>query len=268
MRNFPLSISRFGLLAVFFFAILVAVNVTKINGSTVWKYTNLASLATAIAPTDAMLRFNIGNYYFGGGAYDIGKAEKYLLQASGIDQSLPGLHYQLARIYFINGNFYKALEEINKEIELYPDFKRSHYVRGLIHGYTYMFPEAESDFKEFLKWKPNSWAGNNDLAWIFFQQGKYAETRDVALAGLAIAPDNVWLLNSLGLALLNTNDKNGAREAFEKALVVIESMSEKDWGVAYPGNDPKIYGKGFSKMKESIEQNLSLLDTVHNDNPK
>ncbi|MDP2655313.1 MAG: tetratricopeptide repeat protein, partial [bacterium] len=116
------------------------------------------------------------------------------------------------------------------------------------------------DFKEFLKWKPDSWAGHNDLAWIYFQEGKYKEARDTALSGLAIAPNNPWLLNSLGVALLNIGDKTGAKDAFTKALEILKTMNEESWGSAYPGNDPMIYGEGFTQMRESIEANLKLLD--------
>ncbi len=215
-----------------------------------------------LAPPNAQALFERGNYYYGGGAYDTAKAEKYFRAALALDPMLQGPHYQLARIYFVQGDFYTAENEINKELDLHPDFKRSYYVRGLIYGYSGRLAEAEADFKQFLKWMPDSWAGNNDLAWIYFQEGKYAEAHDTARVGLTIAPENPWLLNALGVALLNLDDKKGAKEAFTKALAVIGSMNEKDWGVAYPGNDPSIYGEGFSKMKVSIQQNLQLLAAV------
>ncbi len=233
-------------------------------GAFVWSNTRLAPIATTLAPRDAALRFEIGNYYFGGGAYDTTKAESYYRKALELDPNLQGPHYQLARIYFVQGDFYTAETEINKEMELHPDYKRSHYVRGLIYGYSGRLAEAGAEFKQFLKWKPDSWAGNNDLAWIYFQEGKYAEARDTARVGLTIAPENPWLLNALGVALLNLDDKNGAKEAFTKALAVLGSMSEQDWGKAYPGNSPEIYDDGLAKMKESIEQNLKLLNAVHN----
>ncbi len=242
----------------------VAVAATPERGMFVWSNTRLAPLATLISPRDAGLRFTIGNYYYGGGAYDTKKAETYFRKALELNPLLQGPHYQLARIYFVQGDFYTAETEINKELELHPDFKRSHYVRGLIYGYSGRLAEARAEFKQFLKWKPDSWAGNNDLAWIYFQEGKYAEARDTARVGLTIAPDNPWLLNALGVALLNLDDKKGAQEAFTKALAIVDSMSEKDWGAAYPGNSPAIYGDGLAKMKESIEQNLKLLDVVYN----
>lgn len=229
-------------------------------GWAVWQSVHAAPLAVALNGTDPALRFAIGNYYFGGGAYDTKKAESYFRAALALNPSMGGPHYQLARIYFIRGNFSAATREINKELELYPEYGRSHYVRGLIYGYSGRLAEAETEFKAFLAWKPQSWAGNNDLAWIYFQEGKYAEARDAARAGLAIDSNNPWLLNSLGVALLNTDDKNGAKEAFEKALAILETKTEREWGAAYPGNDPAIYGKGLSKMKESIQGNLRLLD--------
>ena len=234
----------------------------------VWSKTNLAPVATFLDPNNAELQFIIGNYYFGSEAYDVDKAQGYFEKALEIDPKIAGAHYQLARVYFIGGDFRTALDEINKEIELYPDFKRSYYVRGLIYGYSRRYAESENDFKTFLEWKPDSWAGHNDLAWIYFQEGKYKEARDIALSGLKIAPDNPWLLNSLGVALLNIGDKTGARDAFTKSLAIVGSMTEKSWGVAYPGNDPSIYVEGFTKMKESIETNLKLLVAVDISSPE
>ncbi|KKW19729.1 MAG: Tetratricopeptide TPR_1 repeat-containing protein [Parcubacteria group bacterium GW2011_GWA2_51_10] len=228
-------------------------------GSTIWQYTRSASLATLRSPHDAALRFEIGNYYFGAGAYDLKKAEKYFRETLELDAEFQGSHYQLARVYFIRGDFYDALREINEEIQMYPDNKRSNYVRGLIYGYTGKLPKAEADFQEFLEWKPDSWAGHNDLAWIYFQRGKYQEAVDAAAEGLRIAPYNPWLLNSEGVSLLNIGDKKGARAAFERALMILESMSPEDWGRAYPGNDPNVYQTGFDSMKSAIQKNLQLL---------
>jgi len=237
----------------------IAIAVAPDRGRFVWSHTRQATLATFVAPQDSVLRFEIGNYYFGGGAYDTEKAEGYFRTALALDPQLQGPHYQLARIYFVQGQFYSALLEINEELELHPDFGRSHYVRGLIYGYTGKLALAEEDFKAFLIWKPESWAGNNDLAWIYFQEGKYKEARDTARVGLKIAPGNPWLLNSLGVALLNTGEKKEAKDAFIQSLLVLSSMTESDWGRAYPGNNPMVYGSGLSQMKESIQKNLQLL---------
>ncbi len=224
----------------------------------VWRLLHVGGIALSLDRSDAQLAFEIGNYYFGDGAYDLTTAERAFKQALAIDPRQAGAHYQLARVYFIKSDFADALREINTELELYPDFKRSYYVRALINGYSGKLADAQADFKTFLEWKPSSWAANNDLAWVYFEDGKYAEAADAARAGLTIAPNNPWLLNSLGVALLNAGDKAGAKQSFEKALAVVGTMTDAQWGAAYPGNDPGVYSDGLSQMKESLEKNLQL----------
>ncbi len=230
--------------------------------SIVWNNFHIETAATLLSKNDADLFFNIGNYYFGEGAYDLNKSEKYYKKALAIDSSLKRLHYQMARLYFIKNEFSLARNEINKEIELYPDFKRSYYVRGLINGYDNKLGDAESDFIEFLEWKKDSWAGYNDLAWVYFRMGDYKKVLATADSGLKYYPDSVWLLNSKGVALINLGQKNEARNVLIKALSIAESMNVDEWGVAYPGNDPEIYGDGLSAMKESIKGNLGLIDNI------
>ena len=231
----------------------------RVLAISIWQQTHFASLATFLATRDAALRFEIGNYYFGGGAYNTQKAEEYFKKALEIESDIQGAHYQLARVYFIRGDFYTALNEINKEIELYPDFKRSYYVRGLIYGYAKQPDKATADFKEFLKWKPESWAGHNDLAWVYFMKGDYKNSAETAREGLVSSPNNVWLLNSLGVALLNEGKLTEAKEALTKAQTAAEAMTLADWGKSYPGNNPSVYGDGLDAMRASIKRNLALI---------
>ena len=229
------------------------------RGMMVWSYTHLDAFAVSISPRDAQLRFAIGDYYFGNGAYDLKKAERYFRDAVVLDPRLEVSHYQLARIYFINSNFSSALAEVNTEINLFPDFKRSYYVRGLIYGYMNKPDKAVSDFKTFLEWKPESWAGHNDLAWVYFMKGDYKNSAKTAREGLVYSPNNVWLLNSLGVALLNMKNLDEAEKTLTKALADADAMTSADWGVAYPGNNPATYVDGLDAMKASIERNLALI---------
>ncbi|MDO8566514.1 MAG: tetratricopeptide repeat protein [Candidatus Moranbacteria bacterium] len=225
-----------------------------------WERLRLEKTALAINPSDSGLQFVIGNYYFGQGAYDITKAKKYFQTTIALNEQYPRAHYQLSRTYFIQGNLNRAIKEINRELELYPDFKRSYYIRGLTYGYKGDFAKAAADFEEFLKWKPESWAGHNDLAWIYFQMGEYEKVLATVEEGLKYAKNNVWLLNSEGVALLNLGRKDEARETFEKVLPMAMAMSPAEWGQSYPGNNPEIYPKGLTSMQESIKRNLRLLD--------
>src|SRR3989344_3285610 len=241
--------------------ILIAVVVQKRNemSTALWDTLGCEICVFYLRPDDPQLFFAMGNRYFGGGAYDVDRAQGYFEKSLEIDPKIAGAHYQLARIYFIRGDFYTALNEINKEIELYPDFKRSYYVRGLIYGYAKQPDKATADFKEFLKWKPESWAGHNDLAWVYFMKGDYKNSAETAREGLVSSPNNVWLLNSLGVALLNEGKLTEAKEALTKAQTAAEAMTLADWGKSYPGNNPSVYGDGLDAMRASIKRNLALI---------
>ncbi|MEK7661942.1 MAG: tetratricopeptide repeat protein [Patescibacteria group bacterium] len=230
----------------------------KRAASTLWDATHLGNIATIIPPDDPKLYLKIGNYYFGKGDYNLIKAEKNFRRALMLDPATQTAHYQLARINFLKSNFAEAIWQIDREISLNENFGKSYYVKGLIQGYMGQSDEAILNFKKFIAYDSYNWAGYNDLAWVYFKKGEFAQTKDAALKGLKRDPGNPWLNNSLGLALLNLGQKKEAKRAFETALEKLKKIAPEDWGKAYPGNNPNIYAQGLKEMRESVSYNLAL----------
>ncbi|MBP7811702.1 MAG: tetratricopeptide repeat protein [Candidatus Moranbacteria bacterium] len=212
-------------------------------------------------PNDPDVFFSLGENSFGQGrTYDVLKAEKAYSKAVGLRPNFLEAHYQLGRVYFIQGRFHLALVEIMTVLRLDPEFKKAYYMYGLISGYQENYDEAIYGFSEFIKRDDFNWAGYNDLAWIHFRKGDYTKTRDTAREGLRRAETNPWLQNIYGAALMNLGEKEKAEEAFRIALREVGSMTPEQWGGAYPGNDPKTYTQGFGQMRAAIEYNLALLE--------
>lgn len=217
-------------------------------------------IALQLNPHDPDLLMTIGNSFFGDGRiYDQKKAYENFSAVIRKDPSRVEAHYQLGRIYFINGQFESAITEIQTVLHLDPDFKKAYYMYGLVSGYKGDLDQAIWGFSEFIARDGFNWAGYNDLAWIHFKQGDYEKTKVIALRGLAHAPDNPWLQNTYGTALLNLGDPGQARTVFMTALATCEEMRPEDWGGAYPGNDPILYDRGLNEMCMTIRKNLSLL---------
>jgi len=229
----------------------------------VWKEYQFVKLATALNRNDALLFVKIGNYYVNvrnSGAYDLAEAEKYFMRALNTDPNIRDAWHQLARIDFLRGNLDGALEKINRQIDIHGEsFMASFYIRGLIYGYRRDFYEAERDFNAFLEWSPANWAAHNDLAWIYFQKGDFEKAEATARRGMERAGENAWLLTSLGVALLNLGRNDEARSVLEKAMALAGGLDEADWMKAYPGNDPRLAGRGLALMKETITYNLGLV---------
>jgi tetratricopeptide (TPR) repeat protein len=101
-------------------------------------------------------------------------------------------------------------------------------------------------------------AGHNDLSWVYFQEGDYANAEKYAREGLEKDPHNPWLLNSLGIALLNEKKYEEAEKNLAEGLTMFKSLPPSVWGKAYPGNNADIYSEGYQTTLSVIEKNLEL----------
>lgn len=213
--------------------------------------------------------FAAGNIFFGGisSLYNLQIAR--LLYKSAINPLFSKLppryaHYQLSRTYFIEGKLNEALDEVKKELEIYPDDTGSYYILGLTYGYMNRNHEAIDAFSKYIETHPGTWAGRNDKAWLQFRIGDI----DGAIRTMEPIAEQfkytVWVQNTYCALLINKKDFVSAKKTCNYAKDAVNKMTEKGWGHAYPGNDPRIYNTGLQAMKLSIEQNLELLRKSEN----
>lgn len=232
----------------------------------VWQKYRWSQAAILLNKNDAGLAMFIGNYYFNGvigsKEYNLDIAQRAFKKAVGINQEILWGHYQLARIYFIKGDYGMALSEINRELSANPQNLRSLYVRGLIYGYRNQaedLEKAEQDFRRFTLWSPKEWAGYNDLAWILLKEKKYAEAEKTikkSFGEIKEAVSNPWLWNSLGVAELNLKKYSGAANSFKKAKELAGKLTLEEWRHSYPGNNPASAEEGLSAFLKAIDENL------------
>ncbi|MEI6864365.1 MAG: hypothetical protein WCK46_03345 [Candidatus Adlerbacteria bacterium] len=205
--------------------------------------------------------FNRGLYYFGGGAYNLRTAQSSFEQAlAHAGGRYPFAHYQLSRVYFIQSDFASALFEADAELATYPDHFRTHYIKGLTYGYRKQYIQAAEEFKLFIAGEPTpTWAGYNDLAWIYFAEGDYQAASDITKKGMVRWPGSPWLQNSYAVAQLNLGNYAAAQTYLESAQKLFEAMTPAQWGAAYSGNDPSVYASGLEQTRATIAQNLILV---------
>jgi len=175
-------------------------------------------------------------------------------------------HYQLSRTLFIRGQLERALFEAHEELRLYPQNARTYYILGLTYGYLNQEREAIQAFASFLDVYPNSWAARNDMAWLQFRIG------DIEGAYFTIEPvawiENPWIQNTYGTIMMNRGEYAIAEIAFLKAQQLATQMTQEEWGRAYPGNDPRIYGIGIKATLLSISTNLKIIANKQEDYPQ
>jgi tetratricopeptide (TPR) repeat protein len=209
-----------------------------------------------------LFNYSIGNIFFGQvpKLYNVNLAHMFFHNASYplIGKSAPYAHHQLSRTYFIQGDLTMALDEAQKEVELYPGHLATYYIVGLTYGYMNREKLAIEAFSKYIEYQPTAWAPRNDKAWLQFRAG------DIDGALKTITPvassTNPWVQNTYGTLLMNKKRYKEAKVAFETAWNTVKNMTEDSWGRAYPGNDPRIYGTGLEAMRTSIQNNLKLLE--------
>lgn len=211
-----------------------------------------------VRPSLAEYALNKAGYYFNGGAYDLTVAVKWYKTADFLGSESSFIHYQLARIYFVENKLDEAKGEIDIALAQNPNNQRAFYIRGLIDGFAKNYEEAIGDFEKFTAWSPKEWAGWNDLAWASYEASDYVKAKNSALEGLKIDENNPWLLNNLGLAYLGLKEKDQAQEVFAKAKEKTDLLTLEDWQKAYPGNNPNTAKKELAKFKNNLRYNANL----------
>ena len=227
-----------------------------------------AVISTLLLVIALFLLFNkivltVGNIFFGKVAalYNVTLSQRiYSYSAQPLFGKVePFANYQLSRTYFIQGKFSESIYYANRELDFYPENCRTYYIRGLTYGYMNKIDSAIEDFETFNSTcVKDSWAGRNDLAWLYFRKGDIPKMLSTIEPMVKLYETNPWVQNSYGIALLNLGRYKEAREAFEKANIIANLMTEKEWGMAYPGNNPEIYGRGIKDMRTTIQKNLNL----------
>lgn len=249
------------------FPIVAAVGVTLLTAALLYLYQ--LPVESSAKTTDPFL---IGEHYFNTqndaqGAYDLERARAAYTEALNDDPTgNPLVWYQLGRIDFLQRRYILALYKFNKQVEYFGDeVPNVYYMFGLTYAFKAQqsndaaeWSYAEDSFNKYLELDPSSPWAHVDLSWVYFSQGEFEKMLPVLEEGLEQNPDNPWLLNMYGLALLNTDNKEAAKEIFEKAQREAAKLTREDWGKAYPGNNPKEWQRGLDSFKDAIRQNTSL----------
>lgn len=245
-----------------------------LNG-VLWNSFRIAVPAEWLRENDE-LALHIGDSYFidaVAGEYDLERAQEYYMRALQINPSSTHPWMRLGRIDFLNGYFYSAVAKYNKVVEgeeniNVKDHTGFYYWRGLANGYLRKFEDAENDFLQVLKGHTESgnigaWAAYVDLAWIYFQEGKFEEIKTLLEEeALLHYPQNPWVLSMYGVALYNLDDTAGARKYLESALFEAEKFTPLDWEKAYPGNNPLDAEQGLANLLEAIRSNYALTEKL------
>ena len=194
--------------------------------------------------------------------YDLNRAESFFYRARNIDPQLPLVEHQLARIAFLRGDFFTALQRVDTELSRDKPAASSYYLRGLIKGFMEDYDGAALDYKKYIESDPTNWAATNDLAWVFLKANRPQDALEAINNIIDGWPHNPWLLNSKAIALSELGRNAEALVSAKAAETEVVKLSEEAWSSAYPGNDPLIAAQGLAAFKKAVGDNVHSIEVA------
>jgi len=216
------------------------------------------------AREDAMLTFapsaerayEYGNRHFSALTeidYDVARAKELYFVAARINPDHPGLQHQLARIDFLEGNYVRGLKRINREIRTHGDENpNALYVKALLLGFNGQYGKAAAVYEKYFSMTPANWGAINDYSWVLLKAGKPDAALEALEWGLAQWPKSPWLLHNKAIALYELGRYEEAADAAHSAARGITALTEHDWLMAYPGNDPMLAPQGLHSFRNAV----------------
>lgn len=194
-------------------------------------------------------------------AYDPDTALAFFLTSAALDARHPFAVHEIARLYFLKGDFAQALSYSNIQVRYHgAAYPNAYYVRGLIKGFMGDYDGARRDYEEYLRSDVTNWAALNDYAWVLLKAGRANAAAIATARGLTHFPQNPWLLNSRAIALAELGQLREARDAARDAVRASMQLTEEEWLIAYPGNDPRVAAQGILTLQESTRRNLGAVN--------
>ena len=177
------------------------------------------SRAIEVFPQNDLAHYHLGlvqRYDHG----DLEAARKSFTEAHRLNPHNPDACFQLATMFFDEGKWDKAQTFINRTIQADPQNHQAHFQLGRILATKQKHAEADAEYRRAITLYPLYPPAFNALAVLYMGFDQLDAAVSVLWEGIRLNPDDVELNGNLGLALMEAEDWEGARDAFERALSI------------------------------------------------
>ncbi|MGD9977706.1 MAG: tetratricopeptide repeat protein [Bacteroidales bacterium] len=171
---------------------------------------------TEIAPDFAAGYFNVGLCYFMQKKYE--SASQYLDKSILIDPKPYAYNYKGWAEYY-KKNYVQAIQDFTLQIEnSNPDDPSGYYNRGSAKSELGDFFGAISDYQKAIEIKPDFSMAYNNLGWVYFEKKDYQKALKYANKSIEVDSENSVAYDSRAEIKFNSNDYKGAILDCNKAL--------------------------------------------------
>ena len=136
---------------------------------------------------------------------------------------MPDPHYTLGVTLWQTGNFDESASELQKVIQVKPDYAEAYYTLGSVYKQMGKLPEAAESLRKAISLQPDFAGAHTTLAGVLKQQGNNtgaAEENRVAneIRQTKMGTQAATFATNSGIKLMNAGDLKSAIAQFESAI--------------------------------------------------
>jgi tetratricopeptide (TPR) repeat protein len=146
--------------------------------------------------------------------------EKAGLKALALDPNLAEAHRSLSRLYWVEGNTEKAIQEAEEAVKANPNYGEAWRLLGGWYTYTGQYPKAESSFMKALDVKPTDPTLFGSFIGLYTVWEKKEKVEEYFNNGLEVQPSNPGIYADMSNYHLSLGELEQAKRMAHKSLNV------------------------------------------------
>ena len=243
------------------------------------QYGELAALLKKAVENPLLAPQRINLLYFLADANERnGETEEALKVNAGARKAAPKfplLDYQHAWIYYHNRDWEKAIVQMQDFLKKYPSQKDRVYQVKMMLSNTYVqqgdIGKGEAVLEEMLADEPQNPSINNDLGYLYADQGKNLEkAEEMIRIALKSEPNNMAYLDSMGWVLFKRQKYKEAQEYLEKAhelpgggdSTILDHLADCYHKLNKTKQATELWKKALEEAQKSATPDTKLIDQI------
>jgi eukaryotic-like serine/threonine-protein kinase len=199
----------------------------------------------------------IRSYFLHGDSAALGLARENSESAAVLDPNLIDAHLGLAWVDQQQGNSEKAGQEMVKALALDPTNPRTLVKQGDFYVRSERWKEAEDTYNRVLKLRPNYWVAHNELGFLLYAQGRYADALMEFRKASLISPNSALAYANIGTVYLPMGKLADAVTNLQKSYQ-LNANDEAAIGLAAINRIQGKYSEAISHAQDAVKLEPSM----------
>jgi serine/threonine protein kinase/tetratricopeptide (TPR) repeat protein len=167
-------------------------------------------------------------------------------------------HFALANTYGYE-EADKAIEELNKALDIDPNYAEAYQSLGLYYRYQGAFAKALDLFNKYTSVSPDQASPLDNLANLYFREGRVDEAIEKFREALSIRPDFVWSTMALHYISALKQDYSEARRLLDQ---LIAGMNQGAGSQFFAGLPKAFLWAWLGRMGEASAELTRMIDVA------